>query len=145
KCAFDTYRARCVGQECPTPCLSAPRQQFLSKTSEQTIMLKVSAEFSNVLFMDFVYLLRDYGVPVSPKDLLELNDGLEKGIVESLDDLFVFARLVFVRKVDHMDAFERAFCFYFYDIDIPAVAEGDFELFNTKQFKEWLRQQIADG
>ena len=66
---------------------------------------------SNALFVDFVLLLRDYGVPASPKDLLELNAGLIKGIVHSLDDLFVFSRLVFVRRVEHMDAFERAFCF----------------------------------
>lgn len=101
--------------------------------------------YQNALFVDFVALLRDYGVPASVKDLLEMNQGLEKGVVQSLDDLFVFLRLVFVRRVEHMDAFERAFCFYFYGIDIPAVAEGDMELFNTKQFKEWLQQQIAEG
>jgi uncharacterized protein with von Willebrand factor type A (vWA) domain len=93
-----------------------------------------SPPYQNALFVDFVALLRDYGVPASVKDLLEMNQGLEKGIVQSLDDLFVFLRLVFVRRVEHMDAFERAFCFYFYGIDIPAVAEGDMELFNTKQF-----------
>lgn len=100
---------------------------------------------SNALFVDFVALLRDYGVPASVKDLLELNKGLERGVVQSLDDLFVFSRLVFVRKVEHMDAFERAFCLYFYGVDIPPVAEGDYALLNTKQFREWLEQQIAEG
>ncbi len=99
----------------------------------------------NALFVDFVALLREYGVPAGPKDLLELNKGLEKGVVSCLDDLFVFTRLVFVRRVEHMDAFERAFAFYFYGVDIPAVAEGDFELFNTKQFKKWLEEQLASG
>ncbi len=100
---------------------------------------------TNALFVDFVSLLRDYGVPASMKDLLELNKGLEKGMVKTLDDLFIFTRLVFVRHVEHMDAFERAFCLYFYGIDVPAVQEGDYELFNTKQFREWLRQKIEDG
>lgn len=100
---------------------------------------------SNALFVDFVLLLRDYGVPASPKDLLELNAGLEKGVVKCLDDLFVFSRLVFVKRVEHMDAFERAFCLYFYGIDIPPVAEGDYELFNTKQFREWLEKMIESG
>lgn len=108
-------------------------------------METATATPSNALFTDFVALLRDYGVPASVKDLLELNKGLEKGVVKSLDDLFVFSRLVFVRRVEHMDAFERAFCFYFYGIDIPRVAEGDMELFNTKQFREWLEKQIAEG
>jgi len=100
---------------------------------------------SNALFVDFVTLLRDYGVPASPRDLLELNEGIEKGLVESLDDLFVFSRLVFARRVEHMDSFERAFLFYFYGIDLPPVAEGDYELFKTKQFREWLEQQVREG
>ncbi|MBI2423733.1 MAG: hypothetical protein HYV27_12960 [Candidatus Hydrogenedentes bacterium] len=108
-------------------------------------MAEVAEKGSNALFVDFVLLLRDYGVPASPKDLLELNAGLVKGIVHSLDDLFVFSRLVFVRRVEHMDAFERAFCFYFYGIDVPAVAEDDYALFHTKQFREWLEEQIASG
>lgn len=99
----------------------------------------------NALFIDFVALLRDYGVPAGTKDLLELNKGLERGVVQSLDDLFVFMRLVFVRRAEHMDAFERAFAFYFYGVDIPPVAEGDYELFNTKQFKKWLEEQLAAG
>ncbi len=104
-----------------------------------------SPAFSNALFVDFVGLLREYGVPAGTKDLLELNKGFEKGVVKNLDDLFVFMRLVFVRRVEHMDAFERAFAFYFYDLDIPAVKEGDYALFNTEQFKRWLEKQLAEG
>ncbi|MBI2434981.1 MAG: hypothetical protein HYV26_19165 [Candidatus Hydrogenedentes bacterium] len=108
-------------------------------------MNDVGERYCNGLFVDFLYLLRDYGVPASPEDLLELNAGLEKGVVEGLDDLFVFSRLVFVRRVEHMDAFERAFLLYFYGVDVPPVAEGDLELLNTKQFREWLERQIAEG
>lgn len=99
----------------------------------------------NALFVDFLYLLREYGVPASPTDILELNAGLEKGLVESLDDLFVFARLVFVRRVEHMDAFERAFALYFFDLDIPPVEEGDLSLLRTKAFKDWLNKAIESG
>lgn len=101
--------------------------------------------YTNALFTDFLLLLREYGVPASPREFLEFNEGLERGVVKSLDDLFIFARLSFVRKVEHMDAFERAFCFYFYGIDIPAVEEGDIALLKTKQFQEWLAQQIEAG
>jgi hypothetical protein len=99
----------------------------------------------NALFVDFVALLRDYGVPVSVKDLLELHQGLGKGLVWNLEDLMVFMRLVFVRRVEHVDAFERAFALYFYGVDIPPVAEGDPELFNTQQFRAWLDEQIHTG
>ncbi len=99
----------------------------------------------NALFVDFLYLLREYGVPCSPKDLLELNRGLEKGLVHTLDDLFVLMRLCFVRRVEHMDPFERAFALYFYDLDIPAVEEGDMSLLRTKQFRDWLNRAIESG
>lgn len=102
-------------------------------------------EAYNALYVEFLYLLREYGVPASTKDLLELNEGLEKGLVKTLDDLFIFSRLIFVRRVEHMDAFERAFAYYFYDIDIPAVEEGDLALLRTKAFREWLEREIKEG
>jgi len=99
----------------------------------------------NALFVDFLYLLREYGVPASMKDLLDLNVGLEKGLVDTVDDLFIFMRLSFVRRVENIDAFERAFALYFYDIDIPPVAEGDLSLLRTKAFRDWLNKAIEDG
>lgn len=102
-------------------------------------------ESYNALFVEFLYLLREYGIPASTRDLLELNQGLEKGLVKDLDDLFIFSRLVFVRRVEHMDAYERAFAFYFYGLDIPAVEEGDLSLLRTKAFREWLDREIAEG
>src|SRR6185295_9597029 len=34
---------------------------------------------------------------------------------------------------------------HFYGIDLPRVAEGDPELLNTPQFREWLQAAIAEG
>jgi hypothetical protein len=102
-------------------------------------------ESYNALFVEFLYLLREYGVPCSTKDLLDVNAGLEKGLVKNMDDLFVFCRLNFVRKVEHMDAYERAFAYYFYDINIPPVEEGDLSLLRTKAFRDWLEREIAEG
>lgn len=99
----------------------------------------------NVLYMDFFYLLREYGVPVSPRDFIDFNDGLDKGIVTSLDELFVFTRLSFVRRKEHMDAFERAFASYFLGLEIPEVGEGDLNLLRTKEFQKWLAKAIEDG
>jgi uncharacterized protein with von Willebrand factor type A (vWA) domain len=97
------------------------------------------------MFNNFFYLLRDYGVPVSLRYIMDFFEGLEKGMVNDLDELFLFSRLVFVKQVGHMDAFQRAFSLYFFNIDIPKVAEGDPELFNTKQFKDWLKKAVERG
>jgi uncharacterized protein len=98
------------------------------------------------VFLDgFVLHLRDSGVPVSLTEAIDFYRGLEKGLAPDLESLFVFARLSFVRRVEHMDAFERAFALYFFGLDLPRVAEGDPELLQTKQFREWLRQAIRRG
>ena len=98
------------------------------------------------MFLDgFILRLRDYGVPVSLTDSIDFYRGMERGLAPDLDSLFVFARLCFVRRVEHMDAYERAFAFHFYGIDIPRVAEGDPELLNTPQFRQWLKEAIRKG
>jgi len=95
-----------------------------------------------VFFDGFILRLRDSGIPVSMTEALDFYQGLEKGLAPDLDSLFLFARLCFVRRVEHMDAYERAFAFHFYGIDLPRVAEGDPELLNTPQFREWLKEAI---
>lgn len=98
------------------------------------------------MFLDgFIVRLREYGVPASLTDAIDFYDGMEKGLAPDLDSLFLFARLCFVRRPEHMDAYERAFAFHFYGIDLPRVAEGDPELLNTPQFREWLREAVRKG
>lgn len=96
-------------------------------------------------FLGFIYMLRDYGIMVGTKEVLDFLKGLEKGLARNLDDLFTFARLVFVKHVEHQDAYERAFALYFYDLDLPSVVEGDPNLLTTKQFREWLEKAVETG
>ena len=96
------------------------------------------------LFIGFFYVLKEYDIPISMQYMLDFYAGLEKGLVRNLDELFIFLRLNFVKKAEHMDAFERAFAFYFFDIDIPNVSEGDTALFDTLQFQEWLRKAVQN-
>jgi uncharacterized protein with von Willebrand factor type A (vWA) domain len=98
-----------------------------------------------VFLSPFFDLLRSYGIPVSLTEIIDFYKGLEKGLGPDLESLYVFARLSFVRRVEHMDAFDRAYAYYFYGLDLPKVAEGDPELLNTDQFREWLRKAIEKG
>lgn len=98
-----------------------------------------------MFFDGFIHLLREYGVPASMTDALDFYRGLERGVAPDLDSLFLFGRLCFVRRVEHMDSYERAFAFHFYGLDLPRVAEGDPELFNTPQFREWLKEAVRRG
>lgn len=62
-------------------------------------------------------------MPVSTTDAIDFYKGLERGLAPDLETLFLFARLSFVRRVEHMDAYKRAFLFHFYGIDVPRVAK----------------------
>lgn len=96
------------------------------------------------VFLGFFYLLQEYGIPVNLHYLIDFYSGLQQGLVRNIDELFLFLRLNLVKKAEHMDAFERAFAFYFFDIDIPDLAEDDPAVINTRQFQEWLRRAIAN-
>jgi uncharacterized protein with von Willebrand factor type A (vWA) domain len=97
-----------------------------------------------VFLTDFFYRLREYGVPVSLTETIDFYRGLEKGLAPDLESLFLFSRLCFVRRVEHMDPFERAFLFHFYGIDVPPVAQGDPTLLETPQFREWLKEAVRN-
>lgn len=50
-----------------------------------------------------------------------------------------------MRHVSDYDAFERVFYQYFMGLEIPAVIEGDAELFNTREFHNWLMNAWQSG
>lgn len=97
------------------------------------------------MFTNFLYTLIEYGIPVSTQYLLDFQHGIEKGIAQDIDELFIFGRLCFVKKVEHMDAYQRAFAYYFFNIKLPDVLEGDMALLETKEFKSWLQNAIEKG
>ncbi len=97
------------------------------------------------MFIDFVYTLRSYGIPAATDQYVTFVEGLRRGLVTNLDELYLFARLCYVKRVENYDAYERAFAWYFYGVDLPAVGEGDPELLNTKQFRDWLRAAVDRG
>lgn len=97
------------------------------------------------MLLNFFYRLRDEGIAVGAKEILDFYRAPEKIAIESVDDLFLLLKLICVRRREDADVFERVFLNYFYDLDIPAVAEGDMALLETRQFREWLREARDRG
>jgi uncharacterized protein len=93
----------------------------------------------------FVYQLREAGVPVSVQYIIELYRALRRGLASNLDQLFVLSRLIFVKRVEHYDAFEQVFASYFLGGDKAEQMVGWEELIEGKPFQEWLRDQIESG
>ena len=100
-----------------------------------------------MLFIDFFYTLKEYGVPITTQYILELQEALEKGLAEDVDDLYNLLRLICVKRIEHMDGFECAFSKYFFGIEMPQAGEhiDFFTLLESKPFKEWLDRQIKEG
>ncbi|MFO1470202.1 MAG: hypothetical protein U1F27_04060 [Turneriella sp.] len=97
------------------------------------------------MFLDFFYALRAEGLAVGADQILDFYSAPERIDLNSTDDLFLLLRLICVKRRDDLDVFERTFLNYFYAMNIPAVAEGDIALLETKQFKDWLRQARQSG
>lgn len=100
-----------------------------------------------MLFIDFFYELKDNGVPITTQYILELQEALEKGLAEDINDLYNLLRLICVKRIEHMDGFECAFSKYFFGIEMPKPGQyiDLFTLLESKPFKEWLDRQIKEG
>ncbi len=93
----------------------------------------------------FVYHLRDAGIPVSVRYILEFYRALQQGLARDLDQLFLLARLVFVKRVEFYDVFEQAFASFFLGVGGTTPAVDWEELIAGKPFQEWLQDQLEQG
>jgi len=94
--------------------------------------------------LSFIQQLREAEIPISVTYILEFYRGLQDGLAPDLDRLFLLARLVFVKKVEHYDAFERVFAGFFFG-KVPWQMPDWEETFAGKPFQEWLREQLEKG
>jgi len=100
-----------------------------------------------MLFLDFFYTLRGYGVPVTVENILEFEKAIEKGLISDIDELYTVSRLICVKKIEDIDNFDRAFSSYFLGLDLPKIEDISdlYRLLENKPFKEWLDEQIKEG
>jgi len=95
--------------------------------------------------LGFIYQLQAAGIPVSIQYVLELYEALRQGLAADLDQLFLLARLIFVKRVEHLDVFEQVFASFFLGRSPGSRLPNWEELLADKPFEEWLRQQLETG
>jgi len=83
------------------------------------------------MLIDFFFVLRQGGVPVTITEFLSLLEGLKRRVVvASLDDFYFLARTCLVKDERHYDRFDQVFGVYFKGAEdlagqlAQAVAEG---------------------
>lgn len=88
------------------------------------------------MFTDFLYLLRSYGLAVSPTEWMTLMEALDTGATgPSLTSFYYTARSILVKSEADFDKFDQAFQAYFRD-----VQEATPEI--MAQIWEWLRHSL---
>ena len=70
------------------------------------------------MLVNFFHGLRDAGVPVTTRELLDLMEGMKQHIVfGSMDDFYYFSRTCLVKDEKYFDRFDRAFGLHFKDLE----------------------------
>ncbi|MGD9506293.1 MAG: hypothetical protein AB7W37_15380 [Syntrophobacteraceae bacterium] len=95
--------------------------------------------------LGFVYDLREAGIPVSVRYILEFYNAIKKGMASDIDSLFLLARLIFIKRVEHYDLFEQVFAYHFMGAPQGLGAPDWDELLAGKPFQEWLREELESG
>src|SRR3954470_20685178 len=89
------------------------------------------------MFVEFLYELRENGVPVGLQEAIALARVLSLGLHDSsLDGFYYVARSILVHRETHLDAFDLAFAKYFRGIAFDASKI-------TQQVLEWLKDARA--
>ncbi|RME76312.1 MAG: hypothetical protein D6785_13910 [Planctomycetota bacterium] len=96
------------------------------------------------MILPFFFLLREVGIPISFQYVMDFFQGYQKGLVYDLQSLFVFLRLVCIKKVEYYDLYERAFRYYFLGekVELPHPVPVE-SILASPRFREWL-EKILD-
>ncbi len=95
------------------------------------------------MFVDFFYLLKKAGIPVSPTSFLRLQKALRMGLINSIDDFYTAARTILVKSERYFDLYDQIFAHKFQGTEFK---EPDlFELSEVAQtlLQEWLKDPKA--
>ncbi|MDI1301199.1 MAG: VWA domain-containing protein [bacterium] len=90
------------------------------------------------MLINFFFTLREFKVPVTIREFLDLLNGLEQGLVyANIDEFYQFSRIALVKDERHFDKFDKAFAKYFEGID-----SIDPDLVGKAIPEDWLRREI---
>ena len=92
------------------------------------------------MFVDFFYLLRESGIPVSPTSFLRLHQALSSGLVERLDDFYTSARAILIKSERYFDIYDRVFAHFFRGAELPDFAGAELESAARELLQEWLKR-----
>lgn len=89
------------------------------------------------MLVNFFHVLKDTGVPVTPRELLDLLEAMEQRLAfADMDDFYALSRAILVKDEKYYDRFDRAFGLHFQDLEaIDDVIEAMIP-------DDWLRSEF---
>lgn len=95
------------------------------------------------MFVNFFFLLKDSGIPVSPTSFLRLQKALRSGLVNSLNDFYTAARTILVKSERYFDIYDKVFAHYFSGAELPDFRGVDLDAAARELLDEWLKNPDA--
>jgi len=89
------------------------------------------------MLTNFFHGLRDAGVPVTTRELLDLLEGMKRHVAfGSIDDFYYFSRTCLVKDEKYFDRFDRAFGLHFRELEsLDSIIEAMIP-------DDWLRSEF---
>lgn len=91
------------------------------------------------MFVDFFYLLKKVGIPVSPTSFLRLQKALATGLISSVDDFYIAARTILVKSEKYFDLYDQVFAHQFQGAELREPDEVELSEVARALLEEWLR------
>ncbi|OGP96057.1 MAG: hypothetical protein A2157_18880 [Deltaproteobacteria bacterium RBG_16_47_11] len=91
------------------------------------------------MFVDFFYLLKKVGIPVSPTSFLRLQQALNMGLINSLDDFYTGARAILVKSERYFDLYDQVFAHRFQGLELKEPDPIELSEVVRGLLEEWLK------
>jgi uncharacterized protein with von Willebrand factor type A (vWA) domain len=95
------------------------------------------------MFVDFFYLLKKAGIPVSPTSFLRLQKALSMGLINSIDDFYTAARSILVKSERYFDLYDQIFAHKFQGAELKEPDEFELTEIARTLLEEWLKDPRA--
>jgi len=99
------------------------------------------------MFLNFFYILKEVGIPVSPTSFLILQKALHQGNINGLDEFYTCARAILVKSEKYFDLYDQVFAHHFDGVPLPEEDGFEIDEIARGMLDEWLKnpKQLADA
>jgi uncharacterized protein with von Willebrand factor type A (vWA) domain len=91
------------------------------------------------MFINFFYLLKKVGIPVSPTSFLQLQRALNIGLIHSLNEFYTAARTILVKSERYFDLYDQVFAHYFEGAELVEPEQVVLDEMARAMLEEWLK------